>query len=282
MPNNTDTYWEVDGQSLHTFAHSIETLEGLLSTPSFRGEDLMVANQHGQSWVPKYYDAQTLTMAMWVRGAAQSAGQGATGGDKQLFQANWNNLVRLLLTPGRQFDLTKRIYDYQYGSGALALYTATAKAELGNTIKPSMKGKAAAKFMVDLKLTDPRFYDTTLRNAGPLGASQVVNVDGNANTSNIIITITGARNNITIRNVTTGNEFTINIDVLSGDNAVIDVKNYDATYNPSGQPSYDVSSRVINLVSPIWFDLKPGANTIQVSSSSGIGAINMQYRGAWV
>jgi hypothetical protein len=282
MPNNTDTYWDIDGTSLHTYAHSIETLEGLLGAPELRGEDLIIANQDGEIWTPKYLSAQTLTLSMWVRGSAQSAGAGDTGANKQLFQANWNNLVRLFLTLGRQFNLTKRFYDYQYGTGALTLYTATAKGELKSTMKPKMGGKATGKFLADVKLTDPRFYDTTLRNAGPLGATQVVNVEGNVRTSNIIISITGARNNITVRNATTGNEFTINVDALSGDTVTIDIYNDDASFLPSGGVAYDVTSKVINLVSPVWFDLAPGANTIQVTSSSGIGAVNMQYRGAWV
>src|SRR5688572_22025127 len=107
MVNNTETYWEADGTSLHTFAWSIETLSGL-GPPPLRGEDVTIPYSPGQQHVPKTFDSNKLTLAIQLRGVNPNAGSGVTAASRRQIMNNWNDLVRLLWTPGRQLALTKR------------------------------------------------------------------------------------------------------------------------------------------------------------------------------
>ncbi|WNO27802.1 minor tail protein [Microbacterium phage Huwbert] len=67
MGNNTDTYWEANGQSLHTFARSIESLSGL-GPPPMRGDNEVIPLMPGAQYVPKVADQNILTLGMWARG----------------------------------------------------------------------------------------------------------------------------------------------------------------------------------------------------------------------
>lgn len=273
--NNTDTYWDVDGESLHTFAHSIETLNGLLRVPTMRGEDITIPNRHGQIWAPKVPDSQTLSLSMFVRGIAN--GSAVDGQDtRPQFFTNWNNLIRLLWTPGRQFELTKRFYD-----GSTDLIAATALAEFSSGMEPTMQGRKAGKFVVDLKLADPYFYGPLI--SIPLSnGTNLINIPGSAETRNIKVSISGSRTNLKVRNQTAGVEFTYSGPLASDRSAVVDVQNFEATETPSGGPAFDSDGKVVHSGDPSWLVLKPGDNTIVVSSDSGAGPVILEVRGAWL
>lgn len=278
MPNNTATYWSVDGESLHTFVRSIQSLGGILKPPPVRGENVTIPYQRGRTWVPKIPDEQVLNLGMWLRGVSDTADAGTTGTTRQNFDENWKNIVRLLWRPGQQFELTKRFYD----SGILR--SATALAEYAGGLAPEMIGKAAGRFVVDLRLADPFFYDDTVQTFNLVNGDQTINVRGNAPTTHIIATINGARNNTIVRVKSPGDDHQMEFhdDVSSGEVVTIDVKNYAATMDPAAGPNYDAEADVRHTGSPYWLILQPGDNIVNLSSSSGIGAVSLQVRGAWV
>lgn len=278
MPNNTPTYWSARGESLHTFARSIESLGPGLNVPLLRGENVIIPGRPGKVWTPKDVDSRVLPLGMWVRGALDE--RGATATTTQLFHTNWNNLVRLLWTPDGQFSLTKRFYD-----GDLTLRAATALAEFKTGLAPTMIGKNAAKTLVELELADPYFYDDSSQVFPLVNGDNVINVRGNAPTRKITIAIQGSRRNTTIRRklpATPDHLIRVTTDISFGGSSTIDIANYSATAKVSPVlPSYDSTSDIVHSGSKAWLELKPGNNTITVSSDSGEGVITMTVKGAW-
>jgi len=277
MPNNTPTYWEAAGVSLHTYAQSIETLSGL-GPPKLRGENVVVPLHPGSRFIQKVPDSNTLTLAMWLRGVVSSAGVAEVNETREQYMRNWNDLVRLMWRNGEQFDLTKRFYDGTNPS----VISATAKAEYAGGLEPTFLGKSAAKCTIDLTLADPFFYSDSLFSASLVNGNNMIDVPGTAESLAIFIRINGSRTNTTIRNVTNGIEFTYPNAVASTEYLDVDVKNYTARHKPAGGPEYDASTRIIHFGGPQWLKLEPGANTLNVSSTSGTGVITIQARGAWV
>ena len=277
MPNNTETYWEANGESLHTYARSITTLSGL-GPPPTRGSNVIVPLHPGRKRVDKVFDENVLTLAMWLRGVAQDAGAGVSSVSKMQYQKNWNDLIRLLYNSGEEFPLRKRFYD----GATSSVIAATAMAEYSSGLEPTMMGRSGAKCSVDLRLADPRFYADVLFSQNLVNGDNNVVIPGNVITHNIVVTIQGSRTNTKIRNKTTGVEFTYPQALSSGDQVAVDVNNFLASVTPNGQPTYDGSVRIIHDGSPLWLNLKPGTNVINVSSASGIGVITLQARGAWI
>lgn len=274
MVNNTETYWEADGQSLHTYARSIETIGGI-SLPNFRGEDITIPGQPGQTWVAKQPDSRILPLAIWLRGTADGVGGYIT--TKSAYQSAYNDLVRLLWTPGRQFDLTKRFYD----GGVLK--TATAKAEFAGGLAPTMHGNSLGKCTVDLKLADPYFYEATFNSVNLAAGNNNVVVAGNAPTNNIQVNVVGPRVNPKLINSTLGVEFTYPRSLLTSETASIFVRTYDASELSGGAgTAFDTSSWVIHAGETQWLVMKPGTNVINLSSTSGIGTVQLQHKAAWV
>lgn len=276
MPNNTLTYWSVGAESLHTYARSIESLGPSLAVPLFRGDDIVIPGRNGRVWTPKDVDSRVLSLGMWVRGGADDQSTGTTS---QLFHTNWSNLVRLLWTPNEQFQLTKRFYD-----GDSTLRSATALAEFSSGLSPTMIGKNAAKFTVDLELADAFFFDDAIQTFNLVNGDNVINVRGNAPTRNIMVTINGSRRNTFIRRKlpTVDHQFQVTTDLSSGDFTIVDVANFEASLKRGSNPVIDNTLDVRHSGAVQWLELKPGNNTITVSSDVGLGTIQMQVRGAWV
>lgn len=267
MVNNTETYWEADGESLHTYAHSIESLTGLMQPPSLRGNDGQVAYLPGDIWEEKVPESRILPLGMWVIGSTMAE-----------FQSNWNDLVRLLWTPGRQFDLTKRFYD-----GGL-LRVATAKAEYSGGMSPSMIGQKGARCVVDVKLADPYFYDDTPQVFNLVDGDNTINIRGNSPTRNIIATINGARDNTIIRVKSPGvaHQFQYNGSLAASDVATISSQDYTSMTSVGGAPAFDTELLVTHTGSRYWMILQPGDNVVNLTSDFGIGSVQLTVRGAWV
>jgi len=273
MANNTETYWEADGQSLHTYARSIETLGGM-GPPPFRGEDITVPLSPGQIWVPKVLDSNILTLAMWLRGVSQEAGSGVTATTKAQYQSNWNDLIRLLWTPGRQVSLRKRFYD----GGVLRL--ATALAEYQGGLQPSLIGNSAARCTVDMKIAAGVFYHDTETSVVLSNGNNNVTVLGNAPTGLVKVEIVGARTNVKVRNNTAGVEFTYPQVLNTGVSAIIDSSQYLVT--DQSHPAKNMAPLIIHSGSAQWMYLTPGVNVINLSSTAGAGVVTLKYRAAWV
>jgi hypothetical protein len=277
MPNNTETYWDADGTSLHTYAKSITTLGGL-GPPKFRGENDVVPTRPGERYVAKTPDANVLTLAMDLRGIAEHATNIDGAPTKAQYQSNWQDLIRTLWLPaaqGRELVLTKRFYD----GGVLK--TAAANAEFVGGMQPTMIGQKAGRCTVDLKLADPFFYATSYSSSAVVNGNQNITVEGNAPTLAILATINGARTNAKIRNNTAGVEFTFPTALSAGHNVIVGVKDFSAVATMGGA-GFDASASVIHSGAPQWLILWPGVNQINVSSTVGTGVITLQWKAAWV
>lgn len=277
MANNTDTYWEADGQSLHTFARSIETMGGM-SPPPLRGENIVVPLSPGARHLQKVIDQNTITLAMWVRGVPQDAGQGASRPTKAQFQSNWNDLLRLLWRTDRQVKLTKRFYD----RGSVNPIAASALVEYAGQLAPTMIGRNAAKCAVDLRIAEGLFYADTPLNTPLVNGDNTIVVPGNAPTLNFFIRINGARTNTRILNKTNGMQFTYPQAILANEYLHVTPRDYGAQHKPASSPEYDASTRIIWDGGYQWLQLEPGENIINVLSTSGAGVITLEARGAWV
>lgn len=278
MTNTTTTYWEADGQSLQTLAQNIETLGGNReSPPPFRGEDDVIPGRIGQRWQQKTPDSRTLELSMWVRGANPD-GSIPSGGTAQhdLYNDNWHALRDLLWQPERQFLLRKRF------KVAGAVRSAVALAEFSGGLEPTMLGRRASRFTVDLKLADPYFYDDELISNALVNGDQTVSVLGDASTNNILITINGSRTNTVILNKTNNIQVEYHAALGAGAKAVLDIQNFLSTTTPSGVPAYNSEADVRHAGASQWLSLKKGNNTVNVVSSTGTGIITLQHRAAWL
>lgn len=277
MPNNTETYWDADGESLHTYARSIETLGGM-GPPPLRGENIVIPLSPGAVYVPKTPDQNTLHLAMWLRGVDPEAGSGVTQSSRALFQQNYNDLIRLLWKPGRQVELTKRFYDV----GSSSPVAASAMVEYKGGLEPTMIGRSAGKCLVDLGVPGAYFYAVNPLTVPVVNGDNIISVPGNAPTLNVRIVINGSRTNTRVLNKNNGIQFTYPTAVLAGEYVDIYPQTFEARHKPASAVEYDVSTRIIHSGAPQWFQLEPGDNIVNISSDSGIGVVALEIRGAWV
>lgn len=278
MTNTTSLYWEADGQSLQTFARNIDSLEGKLALPPFRGTDTLIPYKVGQSWSPKQVDSRILPLSMWVVDTDADGNIASTKSERQAnFDANWRALVNLLWTPGRQFMLTKR---FTIGG---VVRSATALAEYVGGLAPSMMGRYGARTVVNLKLADPYFYDDEEVSTTLVNGNQNVSVLGDAPSTHIEFVINGARNQPVIRNNTEDLELQYNSQLLSGDYVTIDVEaSRSFTVDAANPLGYTSNARIIHSGAVPWFYTKPGTNQINLASTTGSGIVVMKRRDAWL
>lgn len=274
MTLTTDTYWDVNGTPLHTLAFNIETLSGLTRAPSLRGSDVVIPYAPGERFTPKVVGSRILPLAMWVRGADDD---GVVPENRRAeFEANWNQLFKLLFNPRKQLTITKRIWV----DGSLR--TVVAKGQFVGGLDPRMFGRSAAKFTVDIKLQYPWFIDTTYTTYNLVNGHQNITVPGVSDTNQILLTVNGARNEAHITNWTTEDSITVHRNLVSGSRVEVDVMNWEAWYYPTSGPAQNTSSLIEAAGSvPMWMALEAGVNDIEVQSTSGAGSIQLQAKGVW-
>lgn len=274
MTNTTDNYWEVDGVSLQTYAWNISSIAGKLALPTMRGEDAVVPHQEGDEFTEKVAGPRILPLSMWIRG---SNADGSVPANKaQAFDDNWRALVKLLWIPGRQFDLTKRFVD------AGDPKTATARGQMNGGIEPTMIGRYGARFVVNIKLTDPWFYDdeevTTV-----ITPSQTVVIGGDVTTRHIRFEFNGGRDQPAVRNDTLDIDLQYNGALTGGESAELDVRRSRAWVIDSAHPlGYVANDKIVRSGDVKWFALQPGNNLITDESASGSGTMNMISRAAYL
>lgn len=276
MTNTQEDYWSVDGVSLHTFAWNIETLSGRDAPPDFRGENIIIPGRPGRLHASKVADSRIIPLAMWVRAEGQD---GSTPSNKkQSYDANWRQLKSLLWRDeGEQFELTKRFYH----NGILR--SATALVEKVGGLQPTMYGRFAAKFVVDLEISDIYFFDDVVSTYNLVNGDQTINVLGDAPTTNIIATINGPRKNAKVRVKSPQDvQFEYRDDMVLGDVATIDVMKWQSITDPAAVPPYNSSAKVYHSGSPLWLKLSPGDNVVNLASDTGAGSVQLQVRGAWL
>lgn len=276
MTVTSELDWLVDGTSIMTLAKNVETRGGTSKPAPFRGEDIVIPYRTGQQWQSKTPDSKSLPLKMWVRGCDDDGVIPATGtAQRALYDQNLSDLLRLFWNEGRQINLTKKFYE----NGVVR--SATALAEFSDGFDTSMIGRTLSRFTVDLKLADPFFYDDDATLFTLVNGDNTITLPGHARTTAVNVIINGSRNDTIVRNKTLGMqvEYAGNLNV--GQAANIDCHGMTATQTPAGSPTFYPETLVKHSGSPLWLQLAPGENIINLSSTSGAGVVQLQTRGAW-
>ena len=273
----SDEYMEVDGTPLQTYAMNIETVGGARRAPTkFRGDNVKIPHRRGGRFRKKVPDQRTLSLNMWVRGCDDDGKIPSGRTARALYEQNLDRLINLLWRgEDDQMVLTKRVFKGE------AITPVDALAEFSGGLEPSMIGRRAAKMTVDLLLADPYFYDRTWTTVTLANGNNSIVVPGTAKTTKIKVTINGARNVTRLRNSTYGVETTYNDSLNAGDVALLDIDAFNAYKTPSGQTQVRMNTKVVHQGDAEWLYLKPGTNVIALSSTSGAGQVQLQYKAAW-
>lgn len=304
MTNTAETYWDVDGISLQTYAFNIETIGGeRQAPPPVRGEDLVVPYLPGSIFVPKVPDKRVITLMMWVIGANEDGTIPQNADMRRTFDHNWRMLRSLLFRHRAQFTLTKRFWvptaDLMAAgaaayvlqtSGDWSLIKASAKASFASGLTPEMDGPARATFTVDLLLSDPYFYSDPLTipfsvntGVGLPGPTQSISVLGDDRTFDITANYVGPL---------TSPQFTLSSDtvlpwmryatvVADGDTATVSVKQFSA-HHTQALVTTRTSGHVRHYGNKLWFYLDPGDAQVALTVQEGTGSAELVYRPAWI
>lgn len=276
-----DTFWDVDGVSLQTYAYNIETWGstgtgggGRETPPPPRGSNVVVLGRLGQQYQPKVPDSRVITISMWVIGSNPDGTAPVDGNLRASFEHNFKTLRNLLMRPYKQFQLTKRFREY----GSDAVVTATALAEFSTGLDVQMTGELRGIFTVDLLLADPYFYEPAV-NTPPLTTTAPValNLTGDARSFKVTADMQGPMVNPKLTIVGPENtcwaQLTDNIN--TGEVATLDSYNKRALHN-----NKVVSTKVTHAGSSLWLFIEPGINTFTLSALSGSGSATLSYQKA--
>ncbi len=302
MTNTTETFWDVDGVSLQTYAFNIATLGGgRMTPPPVRGDDITVPFRPGSIWMPKVPDAKIITLAMWVTGANEDGTIPVAGNMRRQFDTNWRKLRQLLWNPRRQFLLTKRFWvleaDLTAGgmvvddlprSGAYRLLSASAEATFAGGLEPSMTGPGRAAFTVDLKLATPYFFSAPIdinfsltTGTGLPGPNRTVTILGDDRTMAIGVDFVGPLTGPKIENSTDGVWMTYATSLLSAQIARIGVWDFDARHDVAGANT-KAAGYVQHDGDPFWLFLEPGSNALHLTATGGTGTAKLTYQPGWL
>lgn len=284
MANVPDVYWSVDGTSLQTLAYNIETWGGdREAPPALRGANNVVPGRVGAIWTAKVPDSRIITLSMWVVGADSDGNVPVSGTAREVFEANWHMLRKLLWNPNREITLTKQFRLF----GSSTIITAAAKAQFTGGLNPTMNGRTRAVFTVDLLLSDPFFYgDQVVTTFTSATRTQNLTILGDYRTNTVEMEIlnTSVVNSPKITNVTQGNIFMgYTGSIPNGDALLVKSKEFNALYTPSTGNPYYVSGNVTHTASELnWLYLEPGVQQLTVSVTSGTGPVNLKHRPVWL
>lgn len=269
MSNTTDIYWDVDGQSLHTYAWNIETLGGDRdSVPPFRGENMATPYRPGRRHANKVPDQRPLTLLMWTRDTDQDGVQPSTHALRLEGHMTNRRTIKNLFwkDDGSQVALTKRWYE----GGVVK--SATAMVELTGTMAGSQSGPYLDRFAVELLLADPFFYRTLSPVTLAVGVGQSITNPGDGRTTGTgcSIVLNGPLTNPRITNNVSDPDVYVQLgaSIATGDFVTLDLDNWTAFRDSDG----------VNLVGGIthsglhqWMALFKGSNNLTLTVTSGSG-----------
>jgi Phage tail protein len=272
VANSTTEYWEVDGVSLNQYCWNISTLGGgRLALPPLRGDDIQYAYRPGRDWRAKTPDSRVISLAMWVVGIDPDTSlPGADQGTQ--WNENWRSLRNLFWTPRGQVALTRRV---KYESG---IQTTTALASLAGSMEPTMTGRTRANFVVDLLLSDPFFYGSSITVNVPRSTPTIVANPGDDVVAyrNFSLTFNGPLTNPKLTNATSDPDVWVKVGaaIASGDSVTLDVGEFTATRTSD---SANLVGGVTHSGSRTWLGLIPGDNTLTLTSDSGTGTVDVTF-----
>lgn len=259
--NVTEEYWEVDGQSLHTYAFAIRTLSGREGLPPRRGGNQVVAYRPGEVWRPKVFGPRQLALAMFVVGRDEDDEPGPNGPRAQ-FRSNLELLKALFAPTDRLLAVTKRM---RTNDGLLVL---TGEAEVTDAIEPNVDAPGRAALVVDLLMPDPFWYGAEVEAAVPLAGATVVN-PGTTAVTRMTIRLNGPLTNPQLVNTSLSPVVALSyVGVIGvGDYVDLDVGVFRAT----DQDDVSVIGKVSHSGAWPWMVLQPGGNSMVLNVSAGTG-----------
>lgn len=281
MPNTTPEYWEVDGQSLQTYAFNITTWgDDRQAPPPLRGENITVPHAVGRKWVPKIPDSQVRTLTMWVLGANEDGSAPVSGDRARLFKENWSKLRKLLWDPYRELEVTKRIRHPDSGLWV----PVTGRAQYVGGLVPSMVGGAAAVFTVDLYFADPFFYgDEEVIEFTLVEETQEFVTLGDSRTEEITIEFDGALVSPKLTTFPIADRWVqYDSTVAAGDVVRINVRDFKALHDPASGNPYKAAGNVKHSGSHSWLYLDDGPSGLVFSAISGSGRAKLSYLPRWL
>lgn len=239
MTNLVTEFWEIDGQSLHTFGATASTLGGdLTGGVEMRGSNLEVPYRPGEIWRAKTPGARTISLGFLVTGLnPDGTSQPTADLERARRNENLRALRRLLWRDaGDRFTLTKHwlAADFSVGSPTAALTSASALAEFVGGMDPESEDGDVVSFSVDLLLADPFFYGAPVTRTATIATPTTVTNDGDA-------TVTGSQASVVFTGPLTNPVLTIDGKTLrlgavigSGDAVTVDLDAYTATRTSDG------------------------------------------------
>jgi hypothetical protein len=239
-----------DGTDIKTAGvQSIEVWDGVLSTPSVRGDDEHVPLMDGDLYVDKPFDAHQIGIGLVL-----------SAGSKTLFNDTFRTLRRLVKVDGT-VTLTRRL-SYTAGNEE---HTCTARyvSGLDPTLSSAM---AVGRLVLVMKNLGGLWYGPAVTIG--TGASTVT---GDVRTRKLTVTFTGGTNP-TLTNTTTGEALTWT-GAVGGTPVVVDVGNLSAS-----QGGTDVSAG-LSWTKTFPLTLRAGSNTL---SLAGGGSVSVAYSPAYL
>lgn len=282
MTNSTQTYWDVAGESLQTYAWNITSWGAdREAPPALRGADVLIPGKIGRQWQAKVEDSRTITLGMWVQGSNEDGSMPSGGSQRAEFEHNWKNLRRLLWTPRRQQPLTKRFIPY----GSSNIVAATAMGQFSAGLSPTMNGTQHAAFTCDVTLTDPYFYSpaVTLPTINP-GSTNGFTYAGDGRTTRINVTLQNAlASGAKLTNTSPDDSMWVQVNQaqVSGDVTTLDVANFSAVYDAASKAPYGINGLIGHGGDVNWLAFDPGDNQIKFTGS-GAGSASISFQEAWL
>jgi hypothetical protein len=280
VSNSSDEYWEINGTSLNQYCWSIKTIGGSrLAVPKLRGDNTLYPFRDGRAFRAKNADSRVITLAMWVAGVNPATDNPRTSNQKVQFNDNWRALQKLFWSPSQQLTLTRRWWD---NAAAPTLKTATALCELAGTMDPTMTGRTRADFAVDLLLSDPYFYGPQITTTLNANSTATINNPGDIDVwSTLTVEFNGELISPTITNQTINPNvwFRVNTAVVSN-KVNVDVNAFSVinTFDNS-----NLVGSVTHSGDRAWLKLKPGNNTIKLSSiGNSTGNAVLKFKPAYL
>lgn len=248
------------------------------SLPVFRGQNYETPYRAGQAWRAKMPDSRTITLAMWEDGQGlHSSGTYPAPDQRLAFNSNLQQLRASLFSMtgsgSAQGQLQRNWYIMQ--SGAPALVTSTAMAEIAGSMDLTMSGRTNAGFSLDYLLADPFFYGV-MQTQACTGASTTLTSLGDAVAglgypslvSAFTVQLSAAA---TVTNTTAGVSFTFTGSATFP--VTIDVLNGTVTDNAGN----NLIAQLTHAGARAWMVAMPGANTISVSAGTATVRWNPPY-----
>lgn len=220
--------WYVDGEPMETLGGTvIEDQQGWHNSPSMRGENLLLAGQHGERWRPKKFSPGLIPMTVGIHGALSDWSVPREGTARRVqFERNVEDFLRRTVKTHR-LSLVERVHATRSGSTPRR----QALCQAVNEITPQMTGYSygAVSFEWSVPGTfwsdaDPRSQALPYLIGGP--ASQELELFTLAGQTGYctdsVITVKGPCSSVSVLDAETGKGWTYPASIGSGVSLVVD------------------------------------------------------------